>query len=902
MALLLTSLLIVGCQSTVPVSPQFETLDPFRFAAAPLPVQHRDTPLWNFTFLEEPPPEEQDIDENPNDEIPDDLDVPNDEEVPEPEFSFEFDTPPPLTEAEQAGLLAQNQWTKNHARIIMLDTGKTLNPNALSSEERQRRDQINRINMSQQEQANRQSQQWEYIDGTASEWRWMHRGIEKLSAIPPEQRAHPRKVFLNDKYKNQRILQANAAILWGRDGAPEAARLLRQLVQSEAVHIHIRCAAAEVLGRMPTVAAEELIPLLESVKDREVNALNRQTGEMEPRHQPGITEIWEELLIAIAEKIAPWEHPCFLEPFYSSTSKIRLETAKIWRRKSLQQRLEGTLPEKFLEIARREGNAEVRVEIIRTLAAWDVPDLFRFLENDLRNPIAEVRNAAMLALADTRNREAVPFAKNQLRDSVVAANRAAAVSALRKIGEFDELFRLADDPAAQVRLEVARALAERCTPQTANLARTYISDRSRDVQQATLEAVAGWSLEESGAVFLTAVKSMHREIRHRAVEMLAQRGVSHSGFDPEARPESQTMQYQELVEVFREKTGIDPRLDFIAAERPVVTASASVPDSRTLEEIRRSLDDWADRTLSQTERQLLEHRLKQHGQRLMPAVDHLMTAENRRIPESLDRVFAEVEPMFREMDKLRSGDIPAKRNAARELARLGAMNSPSKLAARRIIDLTARENDPMVLASLLSSLQHADPELVCQLARPLLQSESPEVRRVSCEMLMQFGKGEDVVLLQEALHDSSQAVVRDALRAIDYLWDESADNSAVLATLKSMLHQQGDAALQVDVAATLHRFGYSEGTEALGRFAASSDFRVKAHLAVRVAELQDERFVPILIRFLDDSNATVRSRALEALPRLVGQDIGRAGASRTSDVAQTQQQIDLWKAWDRERR
>ena len=359
--------------------------------------------------------------------------------------------------------------------------------------------------------------------------------------------------------------------------------------------------------------------------------------------------------------------------------------------------------------------------------------------------------------------------------------------------------------------------------------------------------------------------------------------------------------------MFREKTGIDPRLDFTASdshrqERPATTTPASAPDSRTLEEIRRGLDDWSDRMLSQTERQILEHRLKQHGQRLMPAIDQLMMAENRRIPESLDRVFAEVDPMFQEIEKFRTGDITAKRNAARELARLGAVNSPSQLAAQRIIDLTARENDSMVLTSLLTSLQNADPELVCQLARPLLQSQSPNVRRVSCKMLMQFGSSDDVPLLQDALQDSSQAVVRDALQAIDYLWDESADNSAILSTLKSMLHQQGDAALQVDVATTLHRFGQLEGTDALRRFAASSDFRVKAHLAVRVAELQDETFVPILIRFLDDSNATVRSRALEALPRLVGEDIGRSGLSRSSEVAQTQQQIDRWKAWGRERR
>ena len=903
-------LFIIGCQATTPKIPSLETLDPFRFI--PATPQNFVFPENNLTETHSENKTQEPVEpENP-------IIVETDEK--ETIFSFEPDAVEPMTENEQAELLAKNLWEKNLARISMLDTGRVQNVPKLSPEERQRREQMIRLNMSNKELANRQNQQFEQIDGSTSDWRWMHRGVEKIHAVSTEYRTDP-NIFFQNKYKGQRVLQANAAILRGRDGDPAAVRLLMQLVQSEATHIFIRCAAAETLGRMPTVTVDDLIPLLDGVKDREVKALNQQSGEMEPKHQTGIAEIWEELLIAIAEKIAPWEHDCFLEPFYSSSSKVRLETAKIWRRESLQKRPEGTLPEKFLEIARREHNPAVRVEIIQTLAFWDVSDLYRLLENDLRHPIADVRNAAMVALADTRNREAIPFAKDQLRDSL-PANRAAAVSALRKIGEYDEVFKLADDAAAPVKVEVARALADRCTPQTANLAKAYIADRSRDVQRATLESVAGWSIEESGPLLLTAAKSMHREIRYQAVDMLAQRGVSYNGFDPESRPESQTAQHQELVDIFRDKTGVDPRLDFTtqtgsqrqelrsqesqSPERKLrdITATAASPEpgtERALEEVRRCLDDWSDRSLSQAERQMLEHRLKQHGQRLMPMIDYLMTNEERRIPESLDRVFAEVDPMFGEIEKLRTGDINAKRNAAQELARWGAVKSPSNLAAKRIIDLTARETDSMVLVSLLSSLKNADPEMVCRLARPLLQSQSAEVRRVSCEMLMQFGSAEDIPLLHEALDDSSDMVVLGALRAIDYLWDESADNSAVLATLKSMLHQQKSPTLQVDVATTLHRLGQPEGAEAVRRFAASSDYRVKAHLAVRVAQMGDRAFVPILIRYLDDSNGTVRARALEGLPMLVGEDIGRSGVS-SSNVAQTQQQIDRWKAWGRERR
>ena len=278
-------------------------------------------------------------------------------------------------------------------------------------------------------------------------------------------------------------------------------------------------------------------------------------------------------------------------------------------------------------------------------------------------------------------------------------------------------------------------------------------------------------------------------------------------------------------------------------------------------------------------------------------IDHLMTVENRRIPESLDRVFAEVDPVFREVERLRTNDIQAQRNAAQELAQLGTSN---KLATRRIMELVARQNDPMVLGSLLSALRNADADLVAELARPLLQSESPEVRRVACEMLMLFGNSEDVPLLHALLRDSNRAVVRGALSAIDALWEDSADNSSVLATLRAMLLQT-DAAMQTHVAATLHRLGYSDGADALRRLGLHSDYRVRILVAQTVSGLGDQVFVRMLLHFLDDSNATVRSEALKGLPRLVGEDIGRVGLSSSSSVSQTQQQIERWKAWGRGR-
>ena len=261
----------------------------------------------------------------------------------------------------------------------------------------------------------------------------------------------------------------------------------------------------------------------------------------------------------------------------------------------------------------------------------------------------------------------------------------------------------------------------------------------------------------------------------------------------------------------------------------------------------------------------------------------------------------QLHPMFSEIEKLRSGDLAAKQKAARELARLGAANNPPKIVAKRITDLVARQSDPLVLSSLLSALKNADPELVCQLARPLMQSESPAVRRVACEMLAQFGDSDDAHLLREALCDTNREVVRGALKGIDSLLAEGENNdSSIFAALQTVL-MHNDRGLQTDAAATLHRLGRTEGTDALRRLAASNDAQVRLYVAKVVSGLSDSDFAPLLLRLLDDTNGSVRAEALKGLPGTVGQDIGRAGLNPHSDVTQTQQQIDRWKAWARDR-
>ncbi|MDR0521185.1 MAG: HEAT repeat domain-containing protein [Planctomycetaceae bacterium] len=258
-----------------------------------------------------------------------------DETLLEPEHAHQ------MTEAEQAELLSQNQWVKNLAMINYLDSGrKPAADRQRQTADRQRQDEINTLNMSAKEQAKKKNQRFEYADGSASEWRWMHRGVDKLCAVPPEHRVSPEVFLRSSKYKGEkhRILRANAAILMGRDGDDSVTKYLKQLVKNEAAEVRLRCAAAEVLGQMENTSVEDLIPLIDSVKERDMEVRHPKTGEITRQHFPGVTDIWSELLIAAAKKTDPWNHSCFLEPLTASSSEIRYEAAKIWRRYSESSR------------------------------------------------------------------------------------------------------------------------------------------------------------------------------------------------------------------------------------------------------------------------------------------------------------------------------------------------------------------------------------------------------------------------------------------------------------------------------------------------------------------------------------------------------------------------------------
>lgn len=853
-----------------------------------------------------------------------------------------------VTVASMEADLLKNNWVRNHELTRWLENGMK-NPNEKrNAEQLKRLANINRLNMSSDEIRKKGDQGFEYSDGLLSTWRWHHPEIENILNVSPEKRPDP-VVFLRDeKYDGDqyRTLRANVAVLMGRTNDQLAKKYLLQAVADKNLRVPLRCAAAETLGKLDNVSAKELISLIEPVKERLTMSVNPLTELPEERFVQGVRELWAELLVSVSEKIAPWEHPCFIEPLQSRDPKMRLETVRLWQspekyalkfsnhttgtdKKSINE--QKRLPEEFLDYARSEIDLTIRIEIIRTLGAWKDPEIFEIVRADLNKGPA-LCHATLDALAEAGCKEAIPLAKEKLHDTV-GRNRAKAVQTLRKLGCLDDVFRLHDDQAWEVRIEVAKSIADRCSPQTAKLARDCLSDTAR-VQEATIDAVATWPIEDAAPILLEALKCNLQTTRSRALNVLARHIPEAKRYDVVAKPERVEEDRLALADLFDEfieqKKTSKTQTRGVMPEKPSNRSSISPvaflehgdsprsnsdrdPDLLQLAEVRRLLDEWTRPGKSWGEREACLQRLASLEDRLLPIVEYLYDIDRRVFPDSLDDVLAKNDPLFAVILRLDGEDVSDRRRAATELNRWSRIREIGGFTSYRIRQRTDGETDPQTLAILLETLENVDADAARHLALSMLEDRKDSVaqpipqefRRRACSLLSRQGTPEDLPALAESLYDRNPEIVRAVLEAIVGILENEQQKPnifdepyhEIVQILKSLLMQE-DRMLQADAAVTLHVCGDPAGEEALRRLSCSKDSKVRLYAVHCIGSLEDPVFVPILIHLLDD-RGNVRQSALKTLPKLVGKDVGstKTNDARFAELSETDRKVALWKSW-----
>jgi HEAT repeat protein len=590
----------------------------------------------------------------------------------------------------------------------------------------------------------------------------------------------------------------------------------------------------------------------------------------DPRNTVSVPELYAELIRGLARHVEPADDPRMLAALRSTSAEVRLEAVRAW---SAGHR--GILPKEVAD-ACNDGDSRIRATAVQAVAIRQHPHAREYLNDALQDSELAVRLAAIAALGQWGDGQSRALLAELLKDHSEGI-RAETVSALAHAGAEAAVLSAAGDASWRVRLKVAQALEAYCDRDGAAAARKLLDDPSAEVQRRMVLALAKWPLEQAGPLLLEALGKPAYSTRKTAATQLALRWPPAGEFPVHDLPLRRAKALDELTMRFRQQFAAPDR---IAAGDHVIPASAVLQqkaDPATLARVEQLL------------RQQQISQLAQVGPGLVAALEQLALDDKQLLPES---VFHEVLPgcdeVFAALDRLASADVAERRRAAEALLTLAAKQPLGRLAMARLSNLALAETDMLVWRSILEAVAGDGSEPALRMAYAAVGHASPEVRRRACEHLAAHPAAANVKFLLPALHDSDQAVVIAAVRALRAVG--TLDDTQPVRQLLSADNEE----LQREAAVALVSLHDAAGNAALERLAYSSDPQSRTATARALGQLADPAFTAILIRMLDDPYVSVSRAALSSLPQVVGRDEGQVG---DGPAAGTPEQVRRWKKW-----
>ncbi|MGC3970273.1 MAG: HEAT repeat domain-containing protein [Pirellulales bacterium] len=270
-----------------------------------------------------------------------------------------------------------------------------------------------------------------------------------------------------------------------------------------------------------------------------------------------------------------------------------------------------------------------------------------------------------------------------------------------------------------------------------------------------------------------------------------------------------------------------------------------------------------------------------------------MIERNVVIPDAVYKQFLMTRGAeFAALDLLTSADVNDRRRAADRLTELAKESPPRPIVAARIAQLGVAEGDGLVWRGLAEALDADSTPAAVTLALAALSHESPEVRRMGCELLAKRVQPEHVPLLLGASQDAHVGTASAAVKAL------ALPGLIVDPTPLEKLLTSRSTVLRFETARTLHINGFTTGGDALERLAHDVDPEIRRRAAAAMAETGDKSFLPTLVDLLGDPTLGVRKTTVDALVALNGTDISvRSGEPMPS----LSERIRRWQAWNEAR-
>ncbi|MCL2118438.1 MAG: HEAT repeat domain-containing protein [Planctomycetaceae bacterium] len=773
-----------------------------------------------------------------------------------------------------------------------------------------------------------------------SPWRWRHRGLEEIRILPPEHQPDWQALL---RHENP-LVRGNAMITLARAGDTRTGDALVALANDVSRSLAMRCAAVEALASLPTTTPDTLLVLSDTYCDYTDANGNRKGG---------VPELAIEVLYALAARMPMSNEPCFMRPLESRDAKVRLAAVCVWRDNPPQQQGQVFLPDCLVRYC-GDPNTAIQEAALIAVARWRHPQAMICLDMGLRNPRASTRIAAIRGLGILQTDEAIVLL-GSLTNDPSSAIRAEVVTAFGQVGLHDKVYPMCDDPGWEVRKAVARELAKSDHPRTHAIAQKYLRDVSVQVQLTTLDSLRHWHPESTAELLFGAMGGNALETRIQATEMLARYWEPARQYQPNSRTETRKAHYQQLAAQFQHdwqtgalQAGIasvlnEGRGTSDEGRGTMQTGNALVPNGSGMQLAQQSIQqagreshevvpdvpaqadyDHVRMLLAQLHQggtpQQYQHTLTQlagTGPMLLPILEQLVVVEGRPLHDAVTRqVLPDVDSLFEITRRLDQNDTGLRRTAVAELVGETKFGEVSPLLYRQLAAHAVREHDEIVLQRLwdftdrqaekLAQLdidrhgtQTADQvtlrqqELLAltlgQLRKSLtagsLAHASPELHRRACLHIGEYGQFDDIPALLAEINHPTTSVSRAALQALAKIGTkECAANVRPLLTHAQPL-------VVVDAALALDRWGDPEGQNALERLAVSGDRTTKMAIAQGVKKTPDRKYIPLLVRLLDESGA-IRQEALDALPLAAGHDIV---PPQEMAYYSPQERIALWK-------
>ena len=714
---------------------------------------------------------------------------------------------------------------------------------------------------------------------------WRHAKLEEVLALPAEQQP----AFATWLEHEDGLIAGNAAIAAARQmtastrtASPDVessaeTSLITALIstaRNTELKMPQRRAAVETLGTFKAPAAR--LAIIE---------LMQQYGDFagDQRHVYN-EELHIELIAALSRTPDDQARELLIPAMLSRSVNVQLAAIKAWPAEASFE-----VPEPLLALA-QAPDPRVRVACLKLLAECQAPQAFTLARRALNDVRYEVRLAAVEAMGELTNEEAGEELAKLIRHPHDRL-RAAAVHGLAKQGDWRTALTAVEDETWQVRLALAEELAHLSTVESAQIAEKLLSDRSTDVQKQTVQAIAAWPWPRGGQLLLAALDSRVFQTREEAAKLLGEHWAAAATFPYQAEPEARVKALLEL----QEKWGAEFPGEQLSTSNTASHSSSGSSNSasKTLsaaiyKQVAADIRLLNDPTSGQSVKQATCQRLTAHGENLSPALAELISVQKTTLPpEVYASVLPNVDENFALLSKLETAELTIRRQAASELRQSGSKSSLSDLAMLRLAELIVPEEDAVIWHEVQQLLQDDPREPAVRIQYAALNHPVPEVQRRACVYLGQHGEARHAAVLTAALEDNNVVVVTAAAEALGQL--EELDNTLPLVRLLASRDRQVVLAASMSLA----RQGEESGGDGLERLALDSDSRIRRKVISTMGELRQARFIPSLMKALDDQLG-IKQSALDGLTATVGKNIGQGSDQNPSPMAE---QIHRWRQW-----